>query len=111
MRRERHHGPMLARRARMMRNLALATIVMAASLTGCGPRGFKASVSSPGEMVLDGDGLVLTSVSRQTRLGSLVRVAVDTWTVTTLAGGDATLNVKDVLAADATSFYFFATSK
>jgi hypothetical protein len=42
--------------------------------------------------------------------GSLLRLAIDTWKVTTLAGGDATFSLQTPLAADATSFYFIATS-
>jgi hypothetical protein len=59
------------------------------------------SIPNAGQMVLDGDSLVLTSN------GALVRVELGSWTVTTLAG-DASLTISQALAADAKNFYFFA---
>lgn len=60
----------------------------------------------PGAMVVDGQSLVLTS-GADTEQGTLVRVAIGSWAMTTLAG-DASFVVDAPLAADAENIYFFA---
>ncbi len=67
-----------------------------------------AAVKWPGQMVLDGSSLVLTSLDRDTGLGSLVRVTLGSWHTTTLAGGTPGTSVGQALAADAQRFYYFA---
>jgi hypothetical protein len=66
------------------------------------------TVASPGQMVLDGDSLVLTSLDTLTGIGSLVRVAIGSWTVTPILTGSTALSVAYALTADTQSFYFFA---
>lgn len=66
------------------------------------------TIASPGQMVLDGDSLVLTTTDTITGIGSLVRVAIGSWAVTPLIAGSATMSVAYALTADAESFYFFA---
>ncbi len=66
------------------------------------------SVKWPGQMVVDGDALVVTSLDRDTGVGSLVRLTIGSWEATTLAGGTPGMSVGTALAADAQRFYFFA---
>jgi hypothetical protein len=65
-------------------------------------------VKWPGQMVLDGDSLVMTSLDRDTGIGSLLRVTLGSWAQTTLAGGASGMSVGYGLTADAQQFYFFA---
>jgi hypothetical protein len=71
-----------------------------------GPLAPVVSISEPGPMVLDGKSLVLTSTDLNGSSGALVRVALGSWTVTKLAGGDSSLFVSRPLTADAQRFYF-----
>ena len=66
------------------------------------------AVKWPGQMVLDGAGLVVTSLDRDSGVGSLVRVTPGSWQTTTLAGGTPGTSVGHALAADAQRFYYFA---
>ena len=66
-------------------------------------------VTWPGQMVLDGTSLVVTSLDRDSGVGSLVRVTPGSWKTTTLAGGTPGTSVGHALAADAQRFYYFAS--
>ena len=67
-----------------------------------------AMVPAPGQMVLDGDSLVLTSTDTTTTVGTLLRLPLGGTTTTVLTGGTVDVNVASVLTADANQFYYFA---
>jgi len=81
---------------------AFPSALLALSLAGCSGGSFKA----PGQMVLDGNDVVLTALDDTRMFGKLIRTTPGGGDVAVLAGGTADLDVGSVLAADATSFYF-----
>jgi hypothetical protein len=78
--------------------------------TDAGPTVAAGFYGFAGQMVLDGQGVVLTcaGVDRQTDNGALIRTKPDGGAVTVLAEGTADLQIGAPLVADDASFYFSA---
>jgi hypothetical protein len=70
------------------------------------PSTLLAKVSGPGDLVQDGDSLVLTSYDFDVHAGALVRVALADGEATTLVGGDPGHSVEASLGANATTFFY-----
>lgn len=65
-----------------------------------------ASIPYPGQMILDGESLVVTSYDFTLHAGSLLRVSLVDGAVSVLAGGDPEHDIGMVLGASTTTFFF-----